>query len=320
MIFWSFFQLSTSIYCGAPKLRDWHNRIFAAIWARALRFQHQIMKKFTLELFTTIIGIGSASGLFFQDHFLYLIGDNSGFLYEYNVTDTSLNKYPLLQNPSQNIPKKDKPDFESLTHFQDTLYIFGSGSTAQRTAMIEFDLKTRKKTMTNNLVDLYAVMQSFGYIKSEDFNLEGVIYDGENWYIFNRGNGSENKNVIFTLHAKKLNEEFSLLSNDYELPKIKGVRTSFTDAILIDGKIYFLATAEKTTSTYDHGEILGSVIGSIDIETMKIDFTQKISPTNKFEGLTLFSKNKNQIQLLLCEDKDTDTLESTIYKLSVELN
>jgi hypothetical protein len=276
------------------------------------------MKKITLELFTSIIGIGAASGLFFQDHFLYLIGDNSSFLYEYNLTDTSLNKYPLLQNPSQKIPKKDKPDFESLTHFQDTLYIFGSGSTAQRNAMVEFDLKTRKKTMTNNLVDLYAVMQSFGYIKSEDFNLEGVIYDGENWYLFNRGNGSENKNVIFTLHAKKLNEEFSLLSNDYKLPKIKGVRTSFTDAVLIDGKIYFLATAKNTASTYEDGEILGTVIGRIDIETMKIDFTKKISPTNKFKGLTLFSKNKNQIQFLLCEDKDT--LESTIYKLSVELN
>jgi hypothetical protein len=276
------------------------------------------MKKITLELFTSIIGIGAASGLFFQDHFLYLIGDNSGFLYEYNVTDTSLNKYPLLQNPSQNIPKKDKPDFESLTHFQDTLYIFGSGATAQRNAMVEFDLKTRKKTMTNNLVDLYAVMQSFGNIKSEDFNLEGAIYDGENWYFFNRGNSSTNKNVIYTLHAKKLNEEFSLLSNDYKLPKIKGVRTSFTDAVLIDGKIYFLATAKNTASTYEDGEILGTVIGRIDNETMKIDFTKKISPTNKFKGLTLFSKNKNQIQFLLCEDKDT--LESTIYKLSVELN
>jgi hypothetical protein len=36
---------------------------------------------------------------------------------------------------------------------------------------------------------------------------------------------------------------------------------------------------------------LGSLIGRIDIETMKIDFT-KISPTNKFEGLTLFSKQE----------------------------
>jgi len=178
---------------------------------------------------------------------------------------------------------------------------------------------SRKKTTTNNLVDLYAVMQSFGNIKPEDFNLEGAIYDGENWYFFNRGNTSTNKNVIYTLHAKKLNEEFSLISNDYKLPKIKGVRSSFTDAILVDDKIYFLATAENTSSTYDDGEILGTLIGRIDLETMKIDFTQKISPTNKFEGLTLFSKTKNQIQFLLCEDKDTDTLESTIYKLSIDL-
>jgi hypothetical protein len=35
-------------------------------------------------------------------------------------------------------------------------------------AMIQFDLKTRKKATTNNLVDLYAVMQSFGNIKPED--------------------------------------------------------------------------------------------------------------------------------------------------------
>jgi hypothetical protein len=162
-------------------------------------------------------------------------------------------------------------------------------------------------------------MQSFGNVKSEDFNLEGAIYDGENWYFFNRATRSSNKNVIFTLHAKKLNEEFSLLSNDYTLPKIKGVRSGFTDAILVGDKIYFLATAENTLSTYDDAEILGSLIGRIDLETMKIDFTQKISPTNKFEGLTLFSKNNKQIQFLLCEDNDTDVLESSIFKLSINL-
>jgi hypothetical protein len=32
--------------------------------------------------------------------------------------------------------------------------------------------------------------------KSEDFNLEGVTYDGENWYLFNRGNSDANKNVL----------------------------------------------------------------------------------------------------------------------------
>jgi hypothetical protein len=97
--------------------------------------------------------------------------------------------------------------------------------------------------MTNNLVDLYAVMQSFGYIKSEDFNLEGVTYDGENWYLFNRGN-SDATRMSFSLHAKI--KPSSAFLNDYKLPKMKGVRTCFTDAVLVDEKIYFLATAENT--------------------------------------------------------------------------
>lgn len=162
-------------------------------------------------------------------------------------------------------------------------------------------------------------MQNFASIKPEDFNIEGIIHDGENWYFFNRGNGISNKNTLFSLHAKKLDQEFSLLSNDYKLPKIKGVRTSFTDAILIENSIYFLATAENTQSTYDDGEVLGSIIGRINLETMKIDFTKKITSTNKFEGLTLYKKDNNKIEFLLCEDKDTETLESAIYKLSVNL-
>jgi hypothetical protein len=168
------------------------------------------------------------------------------------------------------------------------------------------------------MTDLYAVMQSFGTIKSEDFNLEGAIFDGENWYLFNRGNGISNKNTIFTIHAKKLGEEFALIATDYKLPKIKGIRSSFTDAIIVDDKIYFLATAENTNSTYDDGEILGSCIGCIDLKTMKIDFTQKITATNKFEGLTVYENTAHTITFLLCEDNDTELLETKIYKLTLD--
>jgi hypothetical protein len=276
------------------------------------------MEKLTLELLFKIIGIGSASGLFYKDNALLIIGDNSGFLYEYHLDSKDLKRYPLIENPSENIAKSEKPDFESMTHFQDTLYLFGSGSTVKRNAMVEFDLKEKRKITTNNLVDLYAVMQSFGTIKPEDFNLEGAVYDGENWYLFNRGNGTSNKNTLFTLHAKKLNQEFSLMSNDYKLPKIKGVRTSFTDAVLVDDLIYFLASAEDTKSTYDDGEVLGTIIGSISLKTMKINFTKKISSTHKFEGLTVFKNSKNKIEFLLCEDKDTEILETEIYKLTLE--
>ncbi len=275
------------------------------------------MEKFTLELLFQIIGIGSASGLLFKDNSLFIVGDNSGFLYEYHMDFRDLKRHPLVANPTENIPKSEKPDFEALTCFQDTVYVFGSGSTAKRNAMIEFDLNQKKKTATNNLADLYAVMQNFAAIKPEDFNIEGVIYEGENWYFFNRGNGISNKNTLLSLHAQKLNQEFSLLSNDYKLPKIKGVRSSFTDAVLVDTKIYFLATAEDSQSTYDDGEVLGSFIGRIDLETMKIDFTKKISNSHKFEGLTVFKKDNKKIEFLLCEDKDSEVLETAIYKLTL---
>jgi hypothetical protein len=86
-------------------------------------------------------------------------------------------------------------------------------------------------------------MQSFESLQPQDFNLEGVIYT-EDWYLFNRGTGAVAKHH-FTLHAQKLDQEFSLIANNYKLPKIKGVRTSFTDAISGRGKIYFWPQPKK---------------------------------------------------------------------------
>ncbi|RDI53704.1 DUF6929 family protein [Flavobacterium glaciei] len=276
------------------------------------------MEKFKLELLFQIIGIGSASGLIYKDNSLLIIGDNSGFLYEYNTDTKNLKRHPLLENPIENTLKKDKADFEAITQFGDSIYIFGSGSTEKRNKMIQVNATDKKIIATNDLSDLYAVMQNFGDIKPEDFNLEGAIYNGESWFLLNRGNGSSHKNVIFTIEGKNLTNDFTILSNDYKLPKIKGVRSSFTDGIIVGDSIYFLATAEDTESTYDDGEVLESFIGSINLKTMKIDFTQKISSSHKFEGLTLHTNSKEKIEFLLCEDKDTEVLETDIYKLTLD--
>ena len=276
------------------------------------------MEKFKLELLFQIIGIGSASGLIYKDNSLLIIGDNSGYLYEYQMDSQDLKRHPLLENPIENTLKKDKSDFEAITIFGNSLYVFGSGSTEKRNKMIEVNSSDKKVIATNDLAGLYAVMQSFGAIKPEDFNIEGAIYTGERWFLLNRGNGGSHKNVLFTIEGKNLINDFTILSNDYKLPKIKGVRSSFTDGILVEDSIYFLATAEDTASTYDDGEVLGSFIGRINLKTMKIDFTQKISSTHKFEGLTLYSNSKEKIEFLLCEDKDTEVLETDIYKLTLD--
>jgi hypothetical protein len=274
------------------------------------------MEKFTLELLFHIIGIGSASGLIYKDNTLFIISDNSGLLYEYNIESQKLQRHQIVENLGENIPKSEKPDFEAITHFEDNIYVFGSGSTEKRNSMIEINT-VAKEIRTNDLTDLYGAMESFGEINPEDFNIEGAIYTGEEWYLFNRGNGKSGKNALFTIQGKNLVNEFSIVSNTYKLPKIKGVRSSFTDAVAVDNKIYFLATAENTDSTYDDGQILGSFIGRIDTKTMKIDFTQKISGSHKFEGLTVYKNSVDSIELLLCEDNDTEILESSIYKLII---
>lgn len=277
------------------------------------------MEKFQLSLLFKIIGLGSASGLIYHDNTIIAIGDNSSYLYEYQMETNTLNRLPLAENSEENIPKKFKPDFEALTKYQDSLYIFGSGSTENRNVMVQVDAKTKKVIASNDLSNLYLALQSFGEIKPEDFNLEGAIYNGETWFLFNRGNGKTNKNVVFSVEAKNLTNEFRILSNEYKLPKIKGIRASFTDAILVDDKIYFLATAENTESTYNDGEVLGSIVGRIDIKKMKIDFTKKITNTQKFEGITLFKKSEKELEFLLCEDNDTEVLESSIFKLKIDL-
>jgi len=280
------------------------------------------MKKFTLEVLFQIIGIGSASGLVYKNNSLFIVSDNASVLYEYNIENKNLDRHPLLENnpetPTENIPKKQKPDFEAITSFGEDCYIFGSGSTENRKKMIHFDANKRQKISETDVSALYDVMQSFGEITPEDFNIEGAVYTGEEWFLFNRGNGKASKNGVFTIGGKNLSEEFSVLYNSYKLPKIKKVQSSFTDAVRVGNKIYFLATVEDTKSTYEDGTVLGTFIGRLDIKKMKIDFTQKISDSHKFEGLTIYKESSKEIEFLLCEDKDNDDLKSDIFRLALE--
>ena len=279
------------------------------------------MHKFKLELLFQIIGIGSASGLIYKDNSLLLISDNSSILYEYNIESSTLETYPLLQANAdavvKNIPKKIKPDFESIAVHGEDCYIFGSGSTENRNKMVHFNTGKKEKIAETDLTDLYAVMQSFGNVKPDEFNIEGSIYNGEKWFFFNRGNGESKKNGVFTVSGNNLKDDFSVLYNSYKLPSIKGIPSSFTDAVLVRDKIYFLATVENTASTYEDGVVYGTFIGRLDVEKMKIDFTQKISDKHKFEGLSVLLEEEKSIEFMLCEDNDTETLESNIYKLTI---
>lgn len=274
------------------------------------------MQNFTFELQFKITGIGSASGIVYKDNLVFIISDNSSFLYQYNLEEKKLTKIQLFENGQENIPKKDKYDLESICLKGNKLYILGSGSTSKREKRISYDLET-KEIKEKDITKLYQKLKSSASISDDDLNIEGSLFYNEKWYLFQRGNGTNSKNGVFLINkfSKKGDAEPSFQS--IQLPKIKHIETSFTDAILVEDKIYFLATAEDTTSTYDDGEILGSLLGRIDIQSMQIDFTLIISDTQKFEGLTLINKTEDTTEFLLCEDNDTEELQSSIYKLTL---
>ena len=272
------------------------------------------MEKFQLTPFTTIKGIGATSGLVYHDNSLFIVSDNSTFLYHYNINDKTLDKIKLFENSQESIAKKDKADFEAITLFDNKLYLFGSGSTKKRDRRFTFHIES-KEVKEKKLSTIYNRLKEVISLADDELNIEGVIITSNNIYYFQRGNGANAQNGVFSYDKKSKTVQFKLIS----LPKINGIEATFTDAILVEDTIYFLAAAENTTSTYDDGEIMGSVIGTIDLKMMTLKSCLQISDKHKFEGLTFYKKTATQIELLLCEDNDSEELESNIYLLELPI-
>lgn len=279
------------------------------------RFQkHKYMQNFQLTEFLTIKGISSASGLIYHDNVIFLISDNSTFLYQYVIDKELVLKFPLVKEAQENIAKQDKLDLEAITSFGNQLFIFGSGSTEKRNTMFSLDL-SNDQLQQNNLTQLYSFLKTIAELNEDELNIEGAICADKTMYLFQRGNGANNKNGIFIVPDS---QDKQIQYFPVELPSLDDVETTFTDAILVDKHVYFLASAEDTTSTYEDGEVLGSIIGKINFQTFELEDVAIISESQKFEGITLYKNESNEIEFLLCEDTDSEEDFSKIYKLNIK--
>jgi hypothetical protein len=271
------------------------------------------MQKFTLSKFETITGIGSSSGIIYHNQVLFIISDNSTFLYQYDLGSKMLLKFPLVQNAQENIPKKEKLDLEAMTSHGNQIFIFGSGSTEKRNVMFSLNLEN-DKLQKNDTTVLYNHLKDIAELAEDELNIEGAICANKTMLLFQRGNGENNKNGVFIIPDDATKPQHYI---NIPLPKIGNVPATFTDAILVDDKIYFLAAAEDTTSTYLDGEVLGTIFGVLHAPDFSLISYEIITTKNKFEGLTLYKKDTNQLQFLLCEDADNEVLESDIYLLTI---
>lgn len=277
------------------------------------------MSDFQLKPLLSIQGVGAASGLLLQQDQLYIISDSSSFLYHYSLSAATLQKTPLVAAAEDHIEKKRKFDLESLCLKGKALYLFGSGSTAQRQSLFCYDPDSQS-VQQQDLSSLYAEFRLTAQLGGDELNIEGVVYDDETelprWIFLQRGNGLNARNGLFVVSGDALDAQAHIVFIPVRLPAIGRVEASFTDACLYNNKVYFLAAAEDTTSTYDDGEVLGSLVGRINLNTLQLEAVQQISGQHKFEGLTVLQATDQSLEFLLCEDNDTDLLESTIYQLA----
>lgn len=267
-----------------------------------------------LKLYTIIFGISGASGILYENGSLLLISDDSRVLYNYSIDDKQLSKINL--NPEDpinaHIEKKLKPDFESITKSGNQYYIFGSGSSENRFQMRKVSLDFQQIEIVS-LKELYLRMMNSSEISEDDFNLEGVVLVEETAYFFNRGNGPNQKNGIIKVENWQNPTESKIQYQNIQLPQIKNVAFSFTDAILVDDYFYITASAEDTSSTYDDGEVLGSGIGKISLTDFQLKDFRIITEEFKIEGLSVFEKQHDKIRFLLCEDADNGLAETNIF-------
>lgn len=274
------------------------------------------MKDFLLEIAFSIIGVGAASGLFYRDNSIYLISDDSNYLYTYSIPDDTLSK-TLLTTPykiNEQLPKYLKSDFEAIAFDESNFYVYGSGSSSDgnRDIRVTIDITGDESIHELNLTSLYRRLQEKFLIDTDNFNIEGAIHHTDHTYLFNRGNGPRALNGIFSLGSNQ-----DTMFTPVALPLLNGVKTGFTDAILVDDTVYFLAAAEDAGSVYHDGVVQGTILGKLSFPDLALQAWVKISDSHKFEGLTLLAENDETITFFLCEDPDDGTAESTIYKLSL---
>lgn len=274
--------------------------------------------KFILDFFAIITGIGAASGLTFHNDKLFIVSDNSNYLYEYHIESKTLNHHLLMNMDGLNeqVKKKQKLDLEAITQHQGILHLFPSGSKPNRVTRFAVDVKDYSLTRKNNVGNLYAQLRETLNIAEEDFNIEGVVCHGDTLLLFNRGNGPNERNGIIKVLDKEgdIRPTFTPIT----LPRINGKSAGFTDATVVNGKIFFLAAAEAGKSVFHDGEIGGSQVGVIDLASLTVEKVETISSELKFEGITLYRETPSEYTFLLCDDPDNNENKSSIHQLTIE--
>lgn len=280
-------------------------------------------------------GIPSASGIVKVEDTLFVIGDNSVWLYELNAQFETVDRHLLMEGVTDSIvPKISKPDFEAMTSLGEDnakeLLIFGSGSKEpERNTMIKFQLKNGNKVNVYDLTTLYDAIKSSTSINAATLNIEGATTVGDRLFLFNR---ETNMVLEFSLEAflNYLDTNGTipkLKTYQLQLPKLQGLQVKVSGATTVPdtNQILITASIEDSPNTYDDGEVLGSYVGLISLDQLKDDYQPTcvlLEEGNqllkvKVESLEIVQMmNDRHCQIVLVTDSDGGASELILAELN----
>ena len=203
-------------------------------------------------------GVPSASGISIYNDSIFVIGDNSPWIFQLNQHMELSKKIPLeKRNYSTDTlySKSEKPDYEAFeaikTEMGNKFYLLGSGSKSpHRDVLLIFDYNSKNSIKTYSLEKFYSNIKSSREIDGHFLNIEALAIEGDKMFLFNRG-----KNLMLQYSLKEFTE-YAVLGKGFpkakiyeiELPKINGIEAGFSGATAIPNqhKIIFTASIENT--------------------------------------------------------------------------
>lgn len=237
----------------------------------------------------TFADIPSASGMELIGNRVYVIGDDSPFLYVLDLATLQqvdqIRLFGSAVSGQGRISKLLKPDLECLTQLEmngvNHLVALGSGSTPDRNQAYTIALPAGKdramQVAQRSLEELYEAIQANNDMLGDDvLNVEGAAVTPDKLLLLQRAaRGGANLMLSFSKQAfisyltgagKDL-PRYEVVS--FHLPKLTGLDAHFSGAIVHHNRLFFSASVENTADAIRDGEVLGSFIGWIELTAAK---------------------------------------------------
>jgi hypothetical protein len=166
--------------------------------------------------------------------------------------------------------------------------------------------------------------------ENDEINIEGVAFSETAGYFLHRGNISGNIIAAFDKESllHQLDDDIHLIPKTkiyhFDLPNNDQLQSGFSGACIMpdNNGILFTASLESTGDVVSDGEILGSYVGIIPINTISeghyvsalLTIDKKTLP-KKLEGISIKSHENNRIIAYAICDNDDGT--SDIFELEI---